>query len=101
VPAERLRVVLGPAISGAHYEVGKEVIRALERLGVDRRRWCDGARVDLRRLLAARFEALGVAADAIEKVGDCTYAAPDFASYRRDGEAAGRQWSVIYRADDG
>ena len=98
VAPDRLQVALGPAISGPAYPVGDEVIEALGRLGIAEARWRDGSHVDLRSLLAARLEALGVAHGQIESVGPCTASSPGLASYRRDGAAAGRQWSLVYRA---
>lgn len=97
VAARRLDVALGPAISGPAYAVGPEVVAALGRLGPDPSGWHDGGRVDLRAFLAARLAALGVAPDRIERVGPCTASTPELASFRRDGAAAGRQWSLVYR----
>ncbi|MFV2071030.1 MAG: polyphenol oxidase family protein [Thermoanaerobaculales bacterium] len=97
VAPDNLRAVLGPAISGAHYRVGTEVIDALRALKVDEDRWRNRQFVDLRHLLVARLEKLGLLPDAIERVGPCTAASPRLASFRRDGQAAGRQWSLIYR----
>jgi hypothetical protein len=97
VAAERLAVVLGPAISGAAYRVGPEVVAALGRLGPDPSGWHDGGHVDLRNFLTARFAALGVAPERIERVGPCTASTPELASFRRDGATAGRQWSLVYR----
>ena len=93
-PAE-LHVALGPAVCGPCYEVGHEVPDALRRFDLDEARWLDGDHVDLRGFLAIRLEALGVPAEQIETVGGCTVESPDLASYRRDGDAAGRQWSLV------
>jgi polyphenol oxidase len=65
--AEGIRVHLGPAICGACYEVGPEVHEAL---GFSRP---VGPRpVDLRAVLAARAEALGVPRESITVSGHCT-----------------------------
>jgi YfiH family protein len=98
VPPDRLRVALGPAISGPRYPVGKEVVTALGRFGVEESTWLRGTNVDLRAFLVARIQALGVPESAIETVGSCTASTPELASFRRDGEAAGRQWALIYRS---
>jgi len=90
-----LNVALGPSVCGPCYEVGSEVPEALDRFGLDERRWLDGTHVDLRGFLTARLERLGVPAENIESVGGCTVESPDLASYRRDGAAAGRQWSMV------
>jgi YfiH family protein len=92
-----LRAALGPAISGPAYPVGREVIDSLARLGLADTGWSDGERVDLRVFLAARLESLGVSRCRIETVGPCTASTPEMASFRRDGAAAGRQWSLVYR----
>jgi YfiH family protein len=94
--AARLRVAIGPAVCHDCYEVGAEVTRALARFELDEERWLDGDRVDLRGFVAARLEALGVGAESIATVGRCTVESPELASYRRDGAAAGRQWSLVF-----
>ena len=91
-----LRAAIGPAVCGGCYQVGNEVVRALQLFDIDETRWLDGDRVDLRGFLSARLEALGVPAERIEMVGGCTVETDDLASFRRDGEAAGRQWSMVY-----
>jgi hypothetical protein len=71
----------------------------LGRASVPRPVWLDGDHVDLRSLLAAQLAALGVGG--VQIVGPCTVETPDLASYRRDGAAAGRQWSLVWRMADG
>ncbi len=95
VPASGLRVVLGPAVGPCHYEVGEEVIEALGEEGVHREHWLDGQRVDLRAFLRKSFEGLGIDREAIEIVGPCTACDEAYASYRRDGARAGRQFSLV------
>jgi YfiH family protein len=97
VPADLLEAHLGPAISGPRYEVGPEVIEALEAVGLDADDWRRGDRVDLRLFLGARLRDLGLLPDSVRVIGPCTASTPDLASYRRDGAAAGRQFSLIYR----
>ncbi len=95
-PARELRAYLGPSISAAHYQVGSEVIEGLESTGIDRATWLEGDCVDLRKFLTEDLRRLGVRG--VQSVGPCTFASPQYASYRRDGDAAGRQWSLVYRA---
>lgn len=97
-PASELSALLGPAISAAHYAVGPEVIAALDATGVPGGAWRDGRRVDLRSFLAEQLRGLGVRR--VAAIGPCTFASAQFASFRRDGEAAGRQWSVVYRMEN-
>jgi len=93
---ERIRAAIGPSVCGGCYEVGPEVPQALRPFDLDESRWLDENHVDLRGFLTARLEALGVPAKNIETVGGCTVESGDLASFRRDGEAAGRQWSMVY-----
>ncbi|RMF14511.1 MAG: laccase domain-containing protein [Candidatus Dadabacteria bacterium] len=80
------RAALGPAAGGCCYEVGPEVLAAL---GLSGGKQC----IDLRELLRQRLEAVGVAVDI---VGPCTICSGGaWASYRRDGQAAGRNVAWI------
>lgn len=100
VSPENLHAVLGPAISGPRYQVSTEIIERLGAFDLDEARWRTDDHVDLRGFLCARFESLGLDGAAIVTVGPCTASTPELASYRRDGSAAGRQWSMIYRVDE-
>lgn len=97
VAPDGLHAALGPAISGPAYPVGDEVIEALGGFGIAEASWRDGNHVDLRSFLAARLEALGLRRERVESIGPCTASTPGLASFRRDGAAAGRQWSLVYR----
>lgn len=99
VPPDQIRATLGPAISGPRYPVGNEVIGALKTLGVDEAAWRKGEHVDLQGFLRSRLEGLGLHPSAISEIDLCTALSRDFASYRRDGTSAGRQFSLIYRTD--
>lgn len=94
----RLRAAVGPAVCGDCYRVGSEVIEALRPFG-DRRLWLRDDRVDLRAFLVARLISLGVPPECIETVGGCTVESPVLASYRRDADAAGRQWALVFLTD--
>lgn len=95
VRPDRLEVVLGPAVETCHYPVGPEVVAALAAAGVPRGAWERAGRVDVRSYLAAQLAQLGVAPEQVRRVGGCTACSPELASYRRDGAAAGRQWSAV------
>lgn len=85
-PMAGWRAALGPAAGGCCYEVGPEVAVRFGRPG---RR----LRLDLRELLVERLEAVGVRC---ERVGPCTICGgPPWASWRREGRAAGRNVAVI------
>ena len=103
--AERTRIVaaLGPAISGSNYEVGPEFARAV----LDRAPYAarhifvpEGKtreHFDLPGFVLDRLRYLGVGQ--IERIGGCTYAAPEvYFSHRRathDGTTTGRQIALI------
>jgi YfiH family protein len=99
VHASQVRVKLGPSVGACHYQVGTEVIEALRADGGDESSWLDGDRVDLRRFVEHQVTRAGVTQ--VELIGGCTACDPRLASYRRDGTAAGRQWSLIYRLVEG
>lgn len=96
VTSGQLYAALGPAISGLHYEVGPEVIDALGSIGSDSEDWRRDDHIDLRLLLADRLRQLGVRRESIGIIGPCTFSTACLASYRRDGDSAGRQFSLVY-----
>lgn len=93
-----LRAAIGPCISGAEYEVGPDVVHACERVApAGRQAWHHVApngrdHVDLAILNANILLDLGVQVDVL---GICTVTDGRFWSYRRDGEAGGRQVAAI------
>ncbi|MEO6496421.1 MAG: polyphenol oxidase family protein [Solirubrobacteraceae bacterium] len=82
-----LSAVIGPGARGCCYEVGDEV-RAM--FGET------GSRIDLATIAARRLAAAGV--EQIEDVARCTICDARYFSHRREGEAAGRQAGVAWRA---
>jgi len=95
VPSEKISVVIGPGIGRCHYEVGPEVIEALKRRGVEEVSWREGIRVDLRDLVEKELVGQGVSPGRVSRIGSCTYCDTSLASWRRDGEDAGRQISLV------
>lgn len=98
---DELMVWLGPAISNAQFEVGREVLDAF----VAEQPEADSAfepspyrlghyMADLYRLARLRLERLGVSH--ISGGHFCTACEPRFYSYRRDGGVTGRMASVIW-----
>jgi copper oxidase (laccase) domain-containing protein len=86
-PAEGWAAALGPAADGCCYEVGPEVAGAL---GLPARH----GKIDLRLILAKRLQLLGC--EIVERVGPCTICGgPPWASWRRQGPAAGRNVAWI------
>ena len=95
--ASSLRAFLGPAIGACCYEVGGEV--AAQFAGEFLRRSCEGRfRLDLAAVNRAQLEAAGVPRANISAHPACTRCGGErFASYRRDGAAAGRMIALIAR----
>lgn len=104
-PSE-VRVALGPSIDGCCFEIEREIAaRFADRWGeAVWRHWREGGTgrppgrgtLDLRGVGRRILVENGVTDEAIEFVGPCTFCGDGpFASYRRDGANAGRQWSWI------
>jgi YfiH family protein len=93
-----VEAAVGPAIGACCYEVGPEVRAAFEArsAATTSQAWHrrDGRlRLDLRAAVGALLAAAGVRH--VVTLGPCTRCSPAYASYRRDGSAAGRQVSFI------
>jgi polyphenol oxidase len=88
---------IGPSIGPCCYEVGGEV--AAQFAGAFARRDCAGKfRLDLKAVNVAQLEAAGVPRDRISVHPGCTKCGGDrYASFRRDGAAAGRMIAMIAR----
>lgn len=96
--ADAVRVAIGPHIGPRAFEVGDEVVTAIEAAGAPREAFVrTGPRgrphVDLGGALVAQLAARGVTQ--VERVGGCTTQDPCLWSHRRDGERGGRQAGVI------
>jgi YfiH family protein len=92
---------VGPSIGSCCYEVGGEV--ASQFAGEFVRRDCKGKfRLDLAAVNRAELESRGVRPDAISIHPACTQCGGQrYASYRRDGAAAGRMIAMIAKIDRG
>ena len=92
-----VRAWIGPSIRACCYEVGGEV--AAQFAGDFVRAGCSkGFRLDLRAVNVAQLQAAGVPRTAISVHPACTKCGGEgFASYRRDGEKAGRMIALIAR----
>lgn len=95
VSPPRMRAWLGPSIGPCCYEVGGEV--AAQFAGEFARRSCGGRyTLDLPAVNRSQLEAAGVPAANISAHPACTRCGGEkFASYRRDGAAAGRMISLV------
>jgi len=86
-------VHIGPCIRVECYEVGPEVAEVFPSAAV--RSDFPRPHLDLPRAVRDQLEAAGVPAPAIHDCGACTACEPErYFSYRRDGPASGRHWSV-------
>lgn len=92
-----IRAILGPSIGACCYEVGGDV--AAQFAGDFARRDCGGKyRLDLRAANRAQLETKGIPSSSIETLPYCTRCGGErFASYRRDGESAGRMIAIVAR----
>jgi len=100
-PSE-LHAWIGPGISARHYEVGKELVEAMQ--GLRPEGVLDGVILtrrkhtyaDLERLIRNQLARLGVACS--RQVPPCTYSDARFFSHRRDGPMTGRFVSLVWIA---
>jgi len=102
VGAPGLVAAIGPSISGTNYEVGDEVVEALEATGVPASAFVVGTSprgrplVDVASAVATQLTMAGVAA--VDRLPGCTFEDPGLWSHRRDGDAGGRQAAWITRS---
>jgi YfiH family protein len=83
-----LHAAIGPGAGACCYEAGDEVHAAVGHSA--------GHNVDLKAAAAERLRAAGAAE--VQDVGICTICDERFFSYRREGEAAGRQAGITWLA---
>lgn len=90
---------MGPSIGSCCYAVGGEVAALFA--GDFARQGCAGKfHLDLKGVNRAQLEAAGIPPDAISVHPACTQCGGDrFASYRRDGAAAGRMIGLVARME--
>ena len=90
-----IHAVIGPAIGGAHYEVGEEVVDAICATGVPESAFVvrppEGPRplADVRSAAHWQLENLCGNVHIVERLPDCTYTDPSLWSHRRDGARRG------------
>jgi hypothetical protein len=94
-----VRAVIGPHISSQAYEVGEEVVQGIAATGVSEELFTirEGGTVRVDLLAAVRRQLQMAGVQEVEAVEGCTYNDRGLHSYRRDGEAAGRQVAMIAR----
>jgi YfiH family protein len=88
---------LGPAIGPCCYEVGPEVAEALRR-AADESAIVPASRPHAALHAAIRFQLARAGARTAGRIAHCTRCRPEWLeSHRRDREAAGRNWSLLWR----
>jgi len=100
VSASHLTALCGVGIGPCHYVVGDDVIRALSARPSQASGWHAEGRVDLRAWALGRLLTLGLAAGNLSSLEGCTACDPNYHSFRRDRERAGRQWSAVVVTDE-
>lgn len=90
----RIRAFVSPCISAGRYEVGEEVAGQFPKEFVYREGYAK-PHVDLREFLRRQLADAGVLTGRIEVHQGCTWNDPEYHSYRRDGETAGRMAALI------
>ncbi|MDD5562739.1 MAG: polyphenol oxidase family protein [Thermoanaerobaculaceae bacterium] len=90
-----LAAIVGVGVGPCHYRVGPEVTGALARLDASGAGWRGDGVVDLAAFAAGRLTGLGLDPARVRVLPGCTACSPAYHSVRRDGPAAGRQWSAI------
>jgi YfiH family protein len=95
VAPQELSAAIGVGVGPCHYQVGAEVVEALDRHGVEQVNWRHGDRINLTAWAIARLVALGLPSSAIRSLGGCTACSRRHHSFRRDGTLAGRQWGAV------
>lgn len=91
-----IRAAIGPCIGLEAYEVGREVVSALEGLDLHvcvQRSPAGRMKVDLARANRLLLHRLGV--QQVDVLGVCTHTDPRFFSHRRDGAETGRMASFV------
>ena len=88
-PAD-VAAAIGPCVSVEAYEVGQEVLDALDALGEGLTR---GRHADLKAANAHLLREAGIGE--VEVLPDCTILSPGYHSYRRDGPDCGRLAALI------
>ena len=99
-PPEALDAVVGLGIGPCHYAVGPEVVAGLEGNTVAGGGWRGDGVVDLARYAAARLAALGLDPARVRVIPGCTACSPAHHSFRRDRDAAGRQWNAVILTEE-
>lgn len=94
IETEYLFAYIGPAAKKCCYEVGEEVVEALNGQSIERHN--GKAMVDLQELNRTQLLEAGLKTENIEIDDLCTIHNSVFHSHRRDGQKAGRMLALIY-----
>lgn len=101
VPAEQVRVAIGPCIGPCCYEIGDAVAAQFKDQGLSAALKGPPWRVDLTQALFIQLQAAGVPLPHMVAAQACTHCRSDlFFSHRRDGGRTGRMAAVIGLHDE-
>ena len=87
-----IRAAVGPGICAERYEVGPEVVAAVQQAGLGQ--FLNGRQLDLCAANLYLLERAGLLNEHLWASGRCS-TEPEFYSYRRDAGVTGRMWAVI------
>jgi len=90
---EEIVAAIGPSIGGCCYEVGPDVARQFGRWMPDLEHMESASKIDLKTVNRLQLERAGVRDIWVST--DCTYCLPQYFSYRREKDEAGRLVSFI------
>ncbi len=100
-PAEEIQAWIGPSIGPCCYEIGDEVAESLASVsheGVLVPGKASRSHADLRAVALHQLASCGVTR--VQWLDLCTHCESSrLASYRRDGERAGRNWALVWQRD--
>ncbi len=99
IKPENVRIFIGPSIKVCCYDVGQDIIDAVQETNHERLtlyEWENRTVCDLVQLNIQFLRSRGCLLRNINRRENiCTHCSPEYNSFRRDGEKAGRQISII------
>jgi YfiH family protein len=101
IPADDLRIWVGPTISGKNYAVSEDLWKQFkEKWGEGEYLMCRGRPLglpclDLVALTTSQLHQVGIRPEAVESAGICTYESPQCFSHRRGDSPPGRMLGMI------
>ena len=91
---EQIKCYLGPSIGECCYEVEKDVSKYFNNSSKIKTN-SKKSKLDLKIAIKEQLESIGILSENIKKSDICTFESTDYHSFRRDGELAGRMYSIL------